>query len=242
MIIFPNKKACVKERDNFRKVDDTGLLDLRNMGLTRFPEIHGDIGTIHQLDLRNNTFKEFPREIVNLPIERLDISGLGFDKFPTEITNLNTLKAIYLRNNRILPKKFDLFPSLEELYLEDNELTALSKKIGNLNRLRVLGLARNELKTLPREIGHLNNLEFLFLQDNKLNVIPETIGKATNLYQINLSKNPIQNLPEEFGDLKRLRNLLLDGTPIVLDDSVTKLQLTSITAIDAESIDRKSVV
>jgi len=66
---------------------------------------------------------------------------------------------------------------LEELHINDNELTSLPSEIGRLENLKTLNMEDNKFKTLPYEIGQLENLRNL----NIFNDNDKKIKVSTNL-------------------------------------------------------------
>ena len=71
-------------------------------------------------------------------------------------------------------------PSLQELWLDCNDLSELPPEIGNLKKLTQIDVSENVLEYLPEEISGLTNLTDLCLSQNNLDKLPEGIG----MYQI----------------------------------------------------------
>ena len=81
---------------------------------------------------------------------------------------------------------FENLTSLEELYLDHNNLEPHPESIGNLKSLRLLYLNNNNLKQLPESISNLKLLETLDLRNNPLEDIPEPIIKMKSLKEMRL--------------------------------------------------------
>jgi Leucine-rich repeat (LRR) protein len=60
----------------------------------------------------------------------------------------------------------DLFPNVQSIFLWNNEICTLSRKIGNLTNLGWLNIARNNLTALPLTMTRLIRLESLDLRSN----------------------------------------------------------------------------
>ncbi|MDQ3129856.1 MAG: TIR domain-containing protein [Acidobacteriota bacterium] len=97
--------------------------------------------------------------------------------------------------------------NLQELYLDNNQLSELPKEIVELKNLKGLYLANNQLSELPKGIGELKNLQMLYLDNNpKLNIPQEIVGKLSepqtilnyyfeNIYQIKVEdKRPLKEV------------------------------------------------
>jgi hypothetical protein len=63
-------------------------------------------------------------------------------------------------------------------------VTALSDKVGGLDRLYDLDLRENRLTMVPESIGRLGELRNLYLSSNQLHSIPETVGQLANLQRL----------------------------------------------------------
>jgi CCR4-NOT transcription complex subunit 6 len=82
------------------------------------------------------------------------------------------------------------FAFLTTLYLNHNQLTALSPEIAKLSELRVLHLSSNRLKSVPPEMGRLTKLTELLLFDNLLTTLPFDFGALYKLETLGLDGNP----------------------------------------------------
>ena len=79
--------------------------------------------------------------------------------------------------------------SLQELYLNDNELSgAIPADLGDLADLEMLSLQRNLLSgALPAALGGLTSLQELYLHDNSLSgPIPAELANLTHLEALNI--------------------------------------------------------
>ncbi|MEJ2280116.1 MAG: leucine-rich repeat domain-containing protein [Candidatus Lokiarchaeota archaeon] len=95
------------------------------------------------------------------------------------INNLKSIQELYLDNNQLitLPNWIENFTSLLKLNLKGNEIKIFPKCIVDLESLQVLQMDNNQLESLPESIGNLSTLQILSLSNNKLNSLPEAIGR-----------------------------------------------------------------
>ncbi|NWH74850.1 OPT protein, partial [Piaya cayana] len=142
-----------------------------------------------------------------------------------DFTGLNKLKRIDLSSNFISwadADAFRLLPSLQELILPENRLTALPelprsivRLDARLNRIPSAGLR-------PEAFQDLKQLQFLHLSDNQLEHIPAPLPES--LRSLHLQNNNIQTMHEDtfcdsrdHSQIRRaLEDIRLDGNPINL--------------------------
>ncbi|NXV17821.1 OPT protein, partial [Cepphus grylle] len=143
----------------------------------------------------------------------------------SDFTGLKKLKRIDLTSNFISWADVDAFrllPSLQELILPENRLTALPELPrsivwldARLNRIPSTGLQ-------PEAFRELKELQFLHLSDNQLDYIPAPLPQS--LRSLHLQNNNIQTMHEDtfcdsqdHSQIRRaLEDIRLDGNPINL--------------------------
>ncbi|KAF1496769.1 Opticin, partial [Pygoscelis antarcticus] len=143
----------------------------------------------------------------------------------SDFTGLKKLKRIDLTSNFISWADVDAFrllPSLQELILPENRLTALPelprsiiRLDARLNRIPSTGLQ-------PEAFRDLKQLQFLHLSDNQLDYIPVPLPES--LRSLHLQNNNIQTMHEDtfcnsqdHSQIRRaLEDIRLDGNPINL--------------------------
>ena len=103
----------------------------------------------------------------------------------------------------------DRVTQITKINFAHNELTCLSKNIGQFIHLKNLILKNNNLTSMPKEIKNLTNLQDLDLAANKINKFPKNICALINLKTINLAHNeiPSEKFPDEIKNLTNLQNL-----------------------------------
>ena len=126
--------------------------------------------------------------------------------------NLKTLSVSYNELDS-LPDELGGLTSLEQLWLDQNQLTYLPNTIGDLENLKTLELQYNWLESIPSELGNCAKLEFLHLDRNDLDSIPATLGSLRQLRELHLvNAGNLLNVPEELCQLRLLELIEIDGT------------------------------
>ncbi|XP_060248410.1 leucine-rich repeat-containing protein 7 isoform X8 [Meriones unguiculatus] len=110
-----------------------------------------------------------------------------------------------------VPKEvFNFERTLEELYLDANQIEELPKQLFNCQALRKLSIPDNDLSSLPTSIASLINLKELDISKNGVQEFPENIKCCKCLTIIEASVNPISKLPDGFTQLLNLTQLYLN--------------------------------
>jgi Leucine-rich repeat (LRR) protein len=145
------------------------------------------------LDLSNNKFPDLaafkcPKlEYLDLSFNKLEKINEGWQGHP----NLKVFKVVDNKFKNFAP--FKNMPKLEELYLANNNIAALSGYEG-LASLRVLHLRRNKIEKIDDELPELPALEYLNLRSNKIPNM-ENLAKIfafPNLRDINVINCPVE--------------------------------------------------
>jgi Leucine-rich repeat (LRR) protein len=126
-------------------------------------------------------------------IQNLDLHGNMFRELPLGLGRLPQLSKLNLSRNKLTTDSLDVvfqIATLRELKLVDNELAgALPAGIENLTSLETLDLQANRLSSLPPEIRALTHLKVLNVADNKLTSLPNDIFTSMLIIELNASKN-----------------------------------------------------
>ncbi|XP_060723641.1 leucine-rich repeat-containing protein 7 isoform X8 [Tachysurus vachellii] len=110
-----------------------------------------------------------------------------------------------------VPKEiFSFERTLEELYLDANQIEELPKQLFNCQALRKLSIADNDLSSLPTTIASLVNLKELDISKNGIQEFPDNIKCCKCLSVVEASVNPITKLPDGFTQLLNLTQLFLN--------------------------------
>jgi hypothetical protein len=131
----------------------------------------------------------------------LDFSEQSMPEMPRRLKLCKKLKVLKLNKMQDfdLMRSMDIISfltSLEELYLEGNELMRIPRDLSNLSNLKLLSLADNQLEELSEGLADMGALEQLILHHNSLKTIPEFVERLETLKLLDLSENPL-SLSEE---------------------------------------------
>jgi hypothetical protein len=85
--------------------------------------------------------------------------------------------------------------SLQQLYLDDCEFTAIPDGIASIPNLVVLVASRNRLTVLPEFIAALPDLRVLYVNGNEIREIPASYGSG-NLEALFVQQNRISSIPD----------------------------------------------
>ncbi|XP_055068757.1 leucine-rich repeat-containing protein 7 isoform X8 [Misgurnus anguillicaudatus] len=110
-----------------------------------------------------------------------------------------------------VPKEiFSFERTLEELYLDANQIEELPKQLFNCQALKKLSMPDNDLSSLPTTIASLVNLKELDISKNGIQEFPDNIKCCKCLSVVEASVNPIAKLPDGFTQLLNLTQLFLN--------------------------------
>ena len=122
---------------------------------------------------------------------------------------LKKLQTLDISCNKL--KELENLPeSLEELIVNDNNLTSIDIQLPNLKRF-------NGSNNMLEKFNYSNSLERLHLQNNPINVIP----KLTNLYFLDISNTKIT----EIYSMPRLKYLDICNTEITIVPAMSSLEV-----------------
>ena len=155
--------------------------------------------------------------IENGRVVELDLVDIGLTgAVPAEVGRLSALEELDLNDNQLtsLPAEIGQLTLLETLNLRGNQLTSVPAEIGQLTALLLLDLEENQLTSLPAEIGQLTALDQLSLVGNQLTSVPAEIGQLALLRELYLQSNQLTSLPAEIGQLGSLLSLTLEGNQL----------------------------
>ncbi|KAM9251481.1 LOW QUALITY PROTEIN: erbin-like [Cariama cristata] len=145
-------------------------------------------------------------------VTMLDYSHCNLEQVPKEIfTFEKTLEELYLDANQIeeLPKQLFNCQSLHKLSLPDNDLTILPASIANLINLRELDVSKNGIQEFPENIKNCKVLAVVEASVNPISKLPDGFSQLLNLTQLYLNDAFLEFLPANFGRLTKLRILEL---------------------------------
>lgn len=160
-------------------------------------------------------------------ITSLDYSHCSLETVPKEIFSFEkTLQELYLDANQIeeLPKQLFNCQLLHRLSLPDNDLTVLPAGIANLINLRELDVSKNSIQEFPDTIKNCKVLTIIEASVNPISKLPEGFTQLLSLTQLYLNDAFLEFLPASFGRLTKLQILELRENQLkMLPKSIQKL-------------------
>ncbi|XP_060765083.1 erbin isoform X2 [Neoarius graeffei] len=160
-------------------------------------------------------------------ITSLDYSHCSLEQVPKEIFSFEkTLEELYLDANQIeeLPKQLFNCQLLHRLSLPDNDLSILPPAIANLINLRELDVSKNSIQEFPENIKNCKVLAIVEASVNPISKLPEGFTQLLSLTQLYLNDAFLEFLPASFGRLTKLQILELRENQLkMLPKSMHKL-------------------
>uniref|UniRef100_A0A672S6E6 Protein LAP2-like n=1 Tax=Sinocyclocheilus grahami TaxID=75366 RepID=A0A672S6E6_SINGR len=161
------------------------------------------------------------------PVTSLDYSHCSLEQVPKEIFSFEkTLEELYLDANQIeeLPKQLFNCQLLYRLSLPDNDLTVLPPGIANLINLKELDVSKNSIQEFPENIKNCKVLAIVEASVNPISKLPEGFTQLLSLNQLYLNDAFLEFLPASFGRLTKLQILELRENQLkMLPKSMHKL-------------------
>jgi protein scribble len=143
-------------------------------------------------------------------VEAIDKRHQNLTSFPDDIIRYyRTLEELFLNSNQLheLPKGFYKLTQLRKLDISDNEIERISHEIGNFVNLVEFDCNRNDIQEFPDSIRYLRNLQVLDISNNPLQSLPTGLTQLKALTELTLNDLSLPYLPEDIGGLVNLRSL-----------------------------------
>ncbi|XP_072904261.1 erbin isoform X1 [Hemitrygon akajei] len=169
----------------------------------------------------------------------LDYSHCSLEQVPKEIFPFDkTLEELYLDANQIeeLPKQLFNCQSLHKLSMPDNDLSVLPASISNLINLRELDVSKNGIQEFPENIKNCKVLSVVEASVNPISKLPDGFTQLLSLTQLYLNDAFLEFLPANFGRLTKLEILELRENQLKMLPK-TMSRLTQLERLDLGSND-----
>ena len=156
---------------------------------------------------------------------------------PSNICEYPNLTVINFSRNKItnlLSSSFDCLSNLNDIFLDNNNITTLTEVFNSLKNIQSIHLANNKILEISQNafIG-LSSLNSLELSNNQLKFLaPNMFDGLTNLSTLELNNNQIQEIPSNaFNGIPNLKNLDLSSNQISIIDNSTFSSLPNLERI-----------
>ncbi|XP_052298159.1 receptor-like protein 15 isoform X11 [Citrus sinensis] len=220
--------------ETLSRLTNLKMLDLRgNLFNNSILSSLAHLSSLTSLDLSENKLegsinvKEFD-SLSNL--EELDMSHNEIDNLEVPqgykgLRKLNylDLSRVGIRDGSKLLQSMGSFPSLNTLYLRDNNFTDIAttttQGLERLSNLKRLDLSHNLFNnSILSSVAHLSSLTSLDLSENRLegSINVKEFDSLSNLEELDMSGNEIDNfkVPQGYRGLKKLKSLYLSNVGV----------------------------
>lgn len=174
-------------------------LDLANNQISSVPQSIKNLEHLMWANLSGNNFSTFPQELANLNLERLDLSNNKIISIPKAIKNMGVNNLI-LDDNLLttLPDEMGELEYTYKLSLKQNKLNRIPASLGyEFSFLEELNIENNELTDLPDSLTELP-LKNINLNNNKFIKIPDCIFGLEKLTYFYFNNMQLLKIPKEF--------------------------------------------
>ncbi len=184
---------------------DISRNQLQSVNVTGSPDKKVCFNHLRYLDMSYNQLKSIPESFFYSmgSLEVLNVSNNCISSFSITYACLRKMKVIDLSHNLLQSLTFgeNTLPSLEELFLQGNDLTILDHQIfQRLPSIKHLQLQQNNLKVCASDQNHqdppdcvsfsfIPNLQVLVLSETNLRTLPANAFSNTPLKLLDLSLN-----------------------------------------------------
>jgi len=214
-------------------------LNLDQNDLTEISAEFRYLTLLEVLSVKNNKIEHISYHFCELTgLRELSLSENKLTQLPNFFGNLHKLRHLWLSNNQIkfLPidervKLLEFDPntgeryerdspgiggltSLEELWLDCNDLIEINGEIGRCSSLKYMNLRRNKLSSLPPMTTNLQNLEQVVLTHNCFTDFPLQLTCLPKLHTLQLENNAIARIPDALVDATALTDLNMANNPL----------------------------
>ncbi|XP_064624560.1 erbin-like isoform X2 [Lineus longissimus] len=132
--------------------------------------------------------------------------------FRQPVQEVHTLDYRHSSLSQVPNEVFAWERTLEELYVDSNQIRDLPRELFYCHGIRKLCLSDNEVQSIPPAIASLINLEEIDISKNGIVDLPDNIKGCKHLRFIEASVNPLGKLPDGFTQLLNLTELYLNDT------------------------------
>lgn len=199
---FPENSTGIK-RVPVQTVDSAppwcGILSLPNFGLTAYFPEWNHFTVLYSLSLHGNHLSDWPPKLEVLGAETLfaiDVRGNKISSISTTINQLRALRYLHAQSNCIvvIPDELWLLPSIDSIFLMDNQIRHLSPSAAHCSSLRTLDVSANKIAVIPRDFGLASHLPSFVWERNPLEEPPSCVIDRGWDFTRNLFKSVIDAL------------------------------------------------
>ncbi|MCI8326693.1 MAG: GTP-binding protein [Lachnospiraceae bacterium] len=188
-------------------------------------------------------FAELPDEITKMrDLRSLELRGCNPENILEKIGNLRDLENLNLNQAELseLPEEIGKLSNLRELHLMDTGISSFPKSIANLKSLQYLGMNETKIREIPEEIFELEELRSLYLGRTEISILPEGLKKLKKLEHLAIWETQLQELPDWICEFTELKGLYLGRTKGIqrLPEEIGNLKKLEKLYLDGTSLTR----
>ena len=125
----------------------------------------------------------------------------------------------------VFPTEILKLSNLASIEMRQCNLTSFPEEIKKLKKLKSIDFSFNNLETVPDSLSDLKSLRQLILHCNNLQTIPKIIFNLSNLFALSLVSNKIKTIPSNIKNLQSLQYFFISDNAIkALPESFGKLE------------------
>lgn len=131
---------------------------------------------------------------------------------PVAITQVPGLQ-LFVNNNELtaVPDEIGALENVTFLYFNTNRIAAIPAGVARMKSLQGMYFTENALTEIPAFVFMMKRLRKFQISRNRVKDIPADLGNLTNLIHLNLAENEIASLPDTMANLTQLRVCDLSG-------------------------------
>lgn len=147
----------------------------------------------------------------NPQVEVIDVSHSHLDEVPNFQNYSRSLEELFIdaNNLRLLNENVFKLTELRRLSISDNAISEIPSDISKLVNLVELDCSRNSIEYIPEQIKFLRGLQVCDFSANDIRELPLGLLQLKNLTYLSLNYCLIKKLPDDIGLLKNLSSLEL---------------------------------
>lgn len=157
-------------------------IHIQNCKIGKYKELIGTFSKAKSLYIGAEDYTSNANSLIEVPCKGLD-----------RCCDLRSLKVCNTHIYVVSPS-IEVYKSLVEINLAQNDLTGLPDEFCALENLEVCVLSYNKILYLPDVVYKMHKLQELYLDSNELCMLPETLSKLTSLKVLDLYDNCLNEM------------------------------------------------
>lgn len=204
--------------ENFGMLINITLSDLPNLktitGIEKLP-------TLESIGIFNTGLEKLPDGLFTLKkLLSLGVTNCRLTEFPADVAKLEKLRVLNLQGNQIPAINTPLsgLGKLEDVDFSNNPLTTIGDNVfGPDMVINNMALENTQLSTLPAVIGRMSRLRGINIAGCQFAAVPQAVAGNSNLRTVRLSGNRLTTVnAADFNSMTNLHNLFLSDMKLTV--------------------------